>query len=120
MTERVQDHRPGRLDLQYWHAGFPDPLEPIRYSEALHAEAGDRLQRTIAEIASLAEKGEPEGFPRTEDRRKCRHCEYRSYCVRGVGTGGMSATRSGKKGRTGNGRKSSPTACREPRVQISI
>ncbi len=74
---------PGRLELQYWHAGFPDALEPIRYSEALHAEAGDRLRRTIAEISSLAQNGEPEGFPRTEDRRECRHCEYRSYCGRG-------------------------------------
>ena len=36
---------PGRLELQYWHAGFPDALEPIRYSAAMHAEAGDRLQR---------------------------------------------------------------------------
>ena len=74
---------PGELELQYWHAGFPDALEPIRYSAALHAEAEDRLQRAIAEIASLAEKGDPEGFPRTGDKRECRHCEYRSYCGRG-------------------------------------
>lgn len=78
---------PGRLELQYWHAGFPDALQPIRYSAALHAEAEDRLQRTIAEIASLAEKGEPEGFPRTGDERECRHCEYRSYCGRGRSPG---------------------------------
>lgn len=78
---------PGRLELQYWHAGFPDALEPIPYSAALHARAGDRLRSTIAEIASLAEKAEPEGFPRTQDKRECRHCEYRSYCGRGRSPG---------------------------------
>ena len=78
---------PGELELQYWHAGFPDALEPIRYSAAMHAEAGDRLQRAIAEIASLAGKGDPEGFPRTGDKRKCGHCEYRSYCGRGHSPG---------------------------------
>ena len=80
---------PGRLELHYWHAGFPDALEPIRYSAALHAQAEDRLQGTIAEIASLAEKAEPDGFPRTRDERECRHCEYRSYCGRGRSPGGF-------------------------------
>ena len=78
---------PGRLELQYWHAEFPDALEPIRYSAAQHAEAEDRLRSAIAEIAYLAEKAEPEGFPRTVDERECRHCEYRSYCGRGRSPG---------------------------------
>ena len=74
---------PGQLELQYWHAGFPEALEPIRYSARMHAEAGERVGKIISEIVSLAGEGKPERFPRTEDERECRHCEYRSYCGRG-------------------------------------
>jgi CRISPR/Cas system-associated exonuclease Cas4 (RecB family) len=66
--------------LAYWHAQFPDLLQPIAYSLAEHEEAGAVLLAAIDGIAALV--GEAD-FPMTDDLSECRRCSYSALCVRG-------------------------------------
>ena len=71
---------PEQVWLVYWHASYPDLLQPLDYSLSKHQEARGRLQAAIGEIASRRQEGD---FPLTRDWAQCRRCEYRSYCERG-------------------------------------
>ena len=74
---------PERIELQYWHAGFPNVLQPISYSKEEHEEARGRLLKAIEEIVSLHHQGQEDvAFPRTDDESRCCHCVYRAYCER--------------------------------------
>lgn len=74
---------PRRIEILYWHAGFPHAIQPISYSAAEHEEAGERLRHAIDEIVTLSDRAEGQSaFARTEDEERCRHCCYRAYCER--------------------------------------
>lgn len=71
---------PEQVSLIYWHAAYPDSLEPIGYSQTEHAEARRRLEGIVAEIEAFETDV---GFAKTDDWSLCRRCEFRSYCGRG-------------------------------------
>ena len=71
---------PEQLSLIYWHAEYPDLLQPIGYSQAEHTEARQRLESIVAEIVALRTEAD---FAKTDDWSLCRRCEFRSYCGRG-------------------------------------
>jgi hypothetical protein len=73
---------PEQVSLVYWHAHFPELLQPISYSPEEHREAGERLEKGMGRIARL--EGE-EAFPKTEDREECSRCPFRSFCEIPIG-----------------------------------
>jgi len=71
---------PNQVLLIYWHAAYPNLLEPLGYSQAEHEEAHRRLEAIVEEILSLENEAD---FHKTEEVSLCQRCEYRSFCARG-------------------------------------
>ncbi|MBM3190157.1 MAG: PD-(D/E)XK nuclease family protein, partial [Chloroflexi bacterium] len=69
---------PAQATMLYWFANHPKEHAAIPYSRQAYARDGEWLSRLVQEIAGK----EREGFLRTEDRRFCARCNYRSYCDR--------------------------------------
>lgn len=70
---------PEDISLVYWHAQYPQALQPIGYSAAEHEAARVRLERIVNKIESLADEA---AFAKTEDLDQCRRCEFHTYCDR--------------------------------------
>ena len=66
----------------YWQSALPEEPVVLHYDEAQHEQARKRIEAAVAEIEGRLQEGE-QGFPRTEEIGRCRHCPYRSYCERG-------------------------------------
>jgi len=64
----------------YWFAEFGGAIERFPYDADQHAADCDNLAGMVAEIAAHAEAI----WPLTPDERRCRFCNYRSLCERGV------------------------------------
>jgi len=71
---------PEQLTLLYWHAQYPEILQPIAYSLGAHERAGIDLLEMAERIAALV--GEA-AFPMTDDLGECCRCAYSVLCSRG-------------------------------------
>ncbi|MFO7918547.1 MAG: PD-(D/E)XK nuclease family protein [Anaerolineae bacterium] len=69
---------PERAEMVYWFANYPEQTARISYSRADFARDEAELCRLVNEIADQP----PEAFGRTEERRLCAHCNYRTLCDR--------------------------------------
>ncbi|MCZ7543432.1 MAG: PD-(D/E)XK nuclease family protein [Anaerolineae bacterium] len=77
---------PEQVEMRYWFADFPHDPERLPYNAGrLEADAA-YLQALVEDIKGR--KGDAD-FPLTEDERRCRFCQYRSLCERGVTAGTM-------------------------------
>ncbi len=69
------------IEMIYWLANAPHEAAHFPYSEAQARRDWDGLGRLAAEIAAAG------SFPKTEEKKACLFCTYRSYCGRGVSAG---------------------------------
>ena len=85
---------PSQVEMVYWSAAHPQ--DPVRfgYDPAAHAEAGERLEELLDQIAAL----DQDDFSLTEDLRHCRFCRYRSLCDRGDAAGSFEEMEAGSEG----------------------
>ncbi len=78
-----QRPKPEQVEMIYWFAGFGGAIERFPYDADQHAADRAYLSHLIAEIVGRRD----EIWPLTSDERRCRFCNYRSLCVRGVKAG---------------------------------
>lgn len=80
------DIAPDAITMIYWYAS--DPTQPIRlpYSAAQYAHDDQRIRVQIGALLSGVAVGD-NSFPMTDDERRCRFCNYRTLCERGVQPG---------------------------------
>jgi hypothetical protein len=71
---------PEQVEMIYWFAEFGGAIERFPYDADQLTADGDYLAGLIAEIAAHSEPI----WPLTPDERRCRFCNYRSLCERGV------------------------------------
>jgi len=75
-----QPPRPEQVEMIYWFAEFGGAIERFPYDADQHTADGEYLAGLVAEIAAHSEPI----WPLTPDERRCRFCNYRSLCERGV------------------------------------
>lgn len=73
---RAQPIAAQQVEMVYWFAEFPVQPERFAYDEDLYAADAALLQSLIREIESRS----ADAFFKTENRRLCRYCVYRSLC----------------------------------------
>ncbi|MBN2048416.1 MAG: PD-(D/E)XK nuclease family protein [Anaerolineaceae bacterium] len=78
---------PDQVRMHYWFADFPDQPEVIHYGADLYQKGCDLLRHTIECIVEADQKTD---FPLTDDERRCKYCQYRSFCERGISAGSAS------------------------------
>jgi CRISPR/Cas system-associated exonuclease Cas4 (RecB family) len=78
-----QEPRPEQVEMVYWFAERGGATERFPYDSQQHEATGEYLADLIARIA--AEQAPI--WPLTPDPRRCRTCQYRSLCERGVRAG---------------------------------
>ncbi len=76
---------PEQVEMIYWQTALPGQLARLPYSGDQFQRDGDYLSHLILEISSLA----PDQFEKTDDTRKCKFCNFRSYCERGLLPGSL-------------------------------
>lgn len=74
---------PQQVEMVYWLAEFPVQPESFAYSDEARAADAALLEGLIREIEARSE----DAFLKTEDRRLCRYCVYRSLCWEDVEAG---------------------------------
>jgi hypothetical protein len=82
----LNDRRPipaEQIEMIYWYAEFPDRPERFNFTPQKLERDWRALEDLAVEIAALP----ADGFPRTEEEKRCRFCVYRSLCARGVEAG---------------------------------
>ncbi|MYA21375.1 MAG: PD-(D/E)XK nuclease family protein [Gemmatimonadetes bacterium] len=70
---------PDDVALVYWHAQYPQALQPITYSAAEHERARALLSEAITAIETLPDA---EAFAKTDDKGECQRCQFHTYCNR--------------------------------------
>ncbi len=80
--------QPHQVTMVYWFANFPARPEHFAYDGDRCRSDEDFLTGLLVEIEeTFAERDDDDLLPRTDDRRCCRYCRYRSLCQRGVEAG---------------------------------
>jgi len=76
-----QPFAPSEISMVYWFAEFPD--DPVKFDYDIRQSAQDwkAIEDKVREISTAST------FPKTEDRKTCRYCAFRSYCDRGAKAG---------------------------------
>lgn len=74
---------PGKVEMVYWFAGFPDQPQRFGYDQAKFRED----ERYIADLVETIHGLDDDQFPLTNDERHCKYCVYRSLCNRGIKAG---------------------------------
>ncbi len=83
--ERIE---PRQVTMVYWFANFPGQPERFSYDRTRFERDHDVLTGLVSEIQERFKDRDDEALlPRTEERRRCRYCRYRSLCGRGVEAG---------------------------------
>jgi predicted RecB family nuclease len=72
-----------QVQMVYWFAQFPAQPEVFDYAEEAYEADVQMLRDLVLEIEGLVEGA----FAKTEDRRQCRYCVYRSLCWEDVQAG---------------------------------
>ena len=70
---------PDDVTLVYWHAQYPQDLQPITYSAAEHERARALLSEAIAAIEALPDA---DAYAKTDDESECQRCAFHTYCNR--------------------------------------
>lgn len=71
---------PANISMTYWFPEYPALPVSFDYSEGRFQSDEKDLTERITEIASLEGRKQ---FPKTDDTRFCKFCNYRSLCERG-------------------------------------
>lgn len=71
------------IKMVYWFANHPEKPIEFQYDDYHFIADQKRLKVILKEIESNLESE----FPKTEDPRQCKFCNFRSYCSRGVEAG---------------------------------
>ena len=79
---------PEQVEMIYWFANFPSDPERLAYDDAQYEADEVYLSSLIEEIIELGKND----FPLTTNRGRCRYCQYRSLCQRGVRAGPFAET----------------------------
>ena len=86
----------GRVEMLYWFAEFPQQVERVAYDAHTFASDDACLRELIADMEALP----LDGFVKTENRRSCRFCVYRSLCWEDVRAGPLSEAEEVEDGRS--------------------
>ena len=74
---------PAIVEMIYWYANYPNQVQRFPYNEAQQESDHRHLSALIEEIVAR----DQETWTLTEDLHRCRYCQYRSLCERGVKAG---------------------------------
>jgi predicted RecB family nuclease len=74
-----------QVDMLYWFAEFPAQPERFAYDGTAQSADAHFLEELLREIQVLPE----DGFAKTDDRRRCGYCVYRSLCWEDVLAGAL-------------------------------
>ncbi len=74
---------PEQIEMIYWYAAHNGETRRFPYSQAQFEADEAYLQQLIADI------DKSQGFPLTDDERRCKFCTYRSLCDRGRKAGSL-------------------------------
>ncbi|PKO17171.1 MAG: hypothetical protein CVU39_05300 [Chloroflexi bacterium HGW-Chloroflexi-10] len=72
---------PAQVEMTYWFANHPNEYETFIYSKSKYEEDLIFFEHIVKEISQQTD------FPKTEKESRCKFCEYRSLCNRGVQAG---------------------------------
>ena len=75
-----------QVSMHYWFVQHPAQPEVIAYTQTRFERDHAYLEGLITSIEKDAEN---EQFSLTEDDRKCKFCQYRSFCERGIEAGNL-------------------------------
>lgn len=75
--------QPDQIEMIYWFPEFPDQPEIFQFDSEILSADERYLSNLVREIEALGDST----FPLTEDDKRCRFCNYRSLCARGVVAG---------------------------------
>ena len=70
---------PEKIVMVYWHPGYPERLQPIRYSQSDHVQARKRLE---SQVKLMGERRFESDFQKTANEASCSHYQYSAYCER--------------------------------------
>ena len=76
--------RAEQIAMHYWFVQHPTEAEVIQYSATRFQSDRSYLEELVAAIEHDAEN---ENFSLTEDEKRCKFCQYRSFCERGIAAG---------------------------------
>lgn len=90
---------PDVIEMRYWLAEHPDTPESFAYDTTTYQSDYAHLTSLITEITGRAEsEGQPTAaWPLTDDVRRCRFCNYRSLCRRGIAAGPLAEYLKGRR-----------------------
>lgn len=72
------------IRMIYWFAQYPQEAVIIPYSEDMHAQGRAKLLDLLGSISQMMRSAVGKEWPKTSELRRCRYCEYRSLCDRGI------------------------------------
>ncbi len=75
--------KPEQITMRYWFTNAPDNPAVFQYTDAQYHEDQQTLTAILQDITKRAQ------FELTDDTRKCRFCQYRSLCDRGIEAGAV-------------------------------
>lgn len=76
---------PENVSLLYWFPAFPEKSLNFAFSDEIYSSHKNYLSSIIREISQLHQGA----FRKTEDLKRCKFCQYRSLCERGIDAGNM-------------------------------
>lgn len=77
------DQKPA-LAMHYWYPEYPDSSITLTYDPIQHQENTRILSDLIEEIDTRCAASH---FPLTDEKKRCKYCQYRSLCDRGIDAG---------------------------------
>ncbi len=75
--------KPESIEMVYWFSNHPEEPEIYTYSENQYEVDLEYITELVTEISQKDENG----FKKTEYIRRCKFCQYRSFCERGEQAG---------------------------------
>ena len=78
--------RAEQVSMHYWFVQHPAEAEVLEYNDTRFESDKNYLEGLIEEILWNAED---DTFAMTKDAHKCRFCQYRSFCERGIEAGDL-------------------------------
>ena len=74
-----------KITMRYWYANHPKKNVEFLYDENLHIQHSNYLSEIISEILST----KSDNFSKTDDKKRCKYCTYRTLCERGNTAGAL-------------------------------
>ena len=79
----IERLKPGQIEMVYWFAEHPHEPQVFAYNPEQFMADGEYLLAMVQEIETLGDSD----FHLTIDEERCRYCNFRSLCDRGVTAG---------------------------------